>query len=249
MQKTGGLIFETEYHKDGFTLVELLVVISIIAVLIAILLPGLNKARALAHRFRCASNLKQIDLAIRAYAERNNDTYPCSNDPNYGVLWPGRKWRPFIAPYIGGNIDGNNPSVLWCPVDRYSKLNYDSTSYAYSMAFYYTPEYIDTLAYTLTHTEQFLFDITKPPTPQKSASVKKSSGKIIIGEWFSNHFPVSLDSRWWCQGWWNWDGKRNYLFADGHVIYADTNNIQPANDGNPNPNVTKHGIRGIDWPR
>lgn len=71
-------------RKRGFTLLEMLTVVAIIVVLMALLLPALNRARAQVHIVRCASNLRQITLGVIQYASDFNDALPTpyTNDPN-----------------------------------------------------------------------------------------------------------------------------------------------------------------------
>jgi prepilin-type N-terminal cleavage/methylation domain-containing protein/prepilin-type processing-associated H-X9-DG protein len=228
--------------RGGFTLVELLVVIAIIALLLSILMPSLRKARAIAARVGCAHGLKQIGLAMDMYLGGNENTYPCAEDPVSTQpaywLWMGRGWRAFVEPYLGGHIDVNNPSVLYCPQDRIAKDKYESTSYAYSMAFYHSPQQIDAMS-----TPADTYSNPQPSVPQRSADVARPSGKILIGEWQSNHVPIKEDKGWWC-----WEGSRNYLFADGRVSFLKAEEIRPARDGLPDANLTLRGIKGTDWP-
>ena len=82
-------------RSAGFTLVELLVVITIIGILIALLLPAVQSAREAARRAACANNLKQIGLALQQYHAKTGRFPPA------GVTQPkNHSWVPFVLPYV-----------------------------------------------------------------------------------------------------------------------------------------------------
>lgn len=108
----------------GFTLVELLVVISIIALLASMLLPALGKAKAKAQGIRCISNLKQLTLAAQMYVSDFNEGLP----PIQEFLALQRietSWRPYLFSYVG-----RSKAVYDCPAERKDRYAADTNDVA-----------------------------------------------------------------------------------------------------------------------
>jgi len=127
--------------RRGFTLVELLVVIGIIALLISILLPALAKARKSANTIACASNMRQIGTAMLMYANDSQGQLP------YGMIDVGPApnsngnaitWDDLLNVYVGRHDTQTNLENQWmpiaiavfqCPEDLFDRKTYAGATY------------------------------------------------------------------------------------------------------------------------
>ena len=112
-------------NRKGFTLLELLIVVAIIAILAGVLVPSLSRAKAIARRAVCRTNLHAVAVGMRMYLDENKDIMPVAAQmPSVNVNDP--RIADVLKPYLA------NPETLKCPADI--EKNYfirEGSSYEY----------------------------------------------------------------------------------------------------------------------
>jgi prepilin-type N-terminal cleavage/methylation domain-containing protein len=121
---------------DGFALIELLVVITIIGILAALLLPALGSAKKHAQRTTCLNNLKQINFAVQLYAGANGDILPAATNTDAGTQsqWSPNLFAVFYKSLVKNYVGLQGPSspqdkVFACPADTFF-LNWRTGTYS-----------------------------------------------------------------------------------------------------------------------
>jgi prepilin-type N-terminal cleavage/methylation domain-containing protein/prepilin-type processing-associated H-X9-DG protein len=119
----------------AFTLLELLVVIAIVGILAALLLPTFGRAKARAHNAVCTSQLRQLGIATRLYADENDNRLPAAEilptapvDPKN----PLPRICDVLRPYVGNSGGTNRATVFKCPRDDMGLFTRQGSSYEWN---------------------------------------------------------------------------------------------------------------------
>lgn len=218
-------------RNRAFTLIELLVVIAVIAVLMAVLLPTLHRARIQARSAYCKNNLRQITLALHLYLDDNDGQFYRGANCNYDFGgWQGegspKGNRPLNA-YMGIPIyteDSTEANQFLCPADQGGK-DYFGKAYTYYGNSYNANHFLmgprTPVPSWVKEPWQSLYPVINETSYSLKYSTIKNPGKLLfVGDhnWTTQWDPLDI---WHCGGTWH---KRhhnyNLSFLDGHVEFV-----------------------------
>lgn len=198
--------------RTAFTLIELLVVVGIIAILAALLLPTLNRAKAAGKKAACISNLHQIDIAILMYVDEHSDAiHALTNKEELEYTY-----KKSIQPYLSRTASSTNDALFACPAD-----DFDCAIPAIQDFFLFdnvSGKSFCHLKETL-HSSYF-FNGTGPDSPEtrmaeKTFSSAREPSRLVVVAEISAAIGLSAHDRKRPQQF--HDAKNVMAFVDGHV--------------------------------
>ena len=153
--------------KSAFTVIELLVVIAIIATIATFFFPALNGARASVRRIECLGNLRQVNLAIRLYADDFSDSLPVLPDPNPYPNGIGAYYKELVKGYAGSSGPATVAErVFTCPADQVIRIQRE---HAYT-------------SFTFNGYETGPDDVPRI-TGTKLSAIVQPARAVLVGEW------------------------------------------------------------------
>jgi hypothetical protein len=211
------ILYHSAKRLSYFTLIELLIVISIIAILAALLLPALNKARSAARRTDCTGNLKTLGSAILLYSQDNGDFCPSAFEWNHlgASAYGNSGFYKQLTAYLGGEAGTTFPNKFLCPVR--TQLDKDVKGYA-----------MPTMSTNVAGSSVALGGRMNKLSPAKITRIKNPSGIPAVVESDNTRYRLSLDTvkgyPYQLSGYDNGgllhnvhEAGSNFCFADGHV--------------------------------
>ena len=186
-------------RRNAFTLVELLVAVAIIGLLVAILLPGLRKARIQTKRTVCATNLKQIGVGLQSYLMESRDRLPFASFlPSTGPFPIDGDEAIYIADVLLPHV-GNEPRVFHCPNDE---TGVDRPAPNHGLSYYESER----------SSYEYRIQIGGQKIEQVVTRMKRFGGRTVTDNtiWIMRDYDNFHGEA-------GQPGARRYLYIDGHV--------------------------------
>ncbi|HTA29895.1 MAG TPA: prepilin-type N-terminal cleavage/methylation domain-containing protein [Candidatus Cybelea sp.] len=227
----------------AFTLIELLVVVAIIAILAALLLPGLAKAKDESKRAKCLSNLHQIGITLTMYTSDNHDQYPyvAADLPDPWPKLPFVDLLKLYAPYIPNHT--NDGSFFLCPADAPQGFNFQwakqtgdiaANQLLFPNSYYYYQDFYNNNV-----------GGNRSPAVRKAQDVRYPTRKAMAPCFASSangFFDIELNTPTDAHG----PNVMLLLFADGHSQSANFRQLVPAPPGQSTAPGTVF-VYNLDW--